>query len=151
MKKLLAEFKTFAIKGNMIDMAIGVIVGGAFSAIVNSIVTNIATPLIGILIGVDFRDWTIELPRIYGNAPPSVLGIGIFLNSIINFFVVGITLFAFLKAVNKFRKKQDETPPPAPPKPTAQEVLLTEIRDLLRESINIENISVSDNTSEINE
>ena len=133
MKKLLEEFKSFAIKGNMLDMAIGVIIGGAFNAIVTSIVTNIATPLIGILIGVDFREWVIELPRLYGNAPPSILGIGLFFNSIINFIVVAITVFIFMKTINKFRKKHEAPPPPPPPppEPSKQELLLTEIRDLL--------------------
>jgi len=132
LKKLLAEFKTFAIKGNMLDMAVGVIVGGAFSAIVTSIVNNIATPLIGILIGVDFREWVIVLPRLYGTAAPSVLGIGVFINSIINFVTVATTLFILVKALNKLRKKQENEPPPAPPKQSKEELLLTEIRDLLK-------------------
>ena len=131
MKKFLSEFKTFAIKGNMFDMAVGVIIGAAFSAIITSIVTNMAMPLIGILIGVDFKEWVIELPRLYGNAEPGTLGIGLFINSIINFFVVALTLFIFVKAFNKFRKKQEDAPP-APPEPTAEEKLLTEIRDLLK-------------------
>ena len=132
MKKLFEEFKTFAIKGNVLDMAVGVIIGGAFTAIVNSIVTNIAMPLIGILIGVDFKDWVIELPRPYGSAPPSVLGIGVFLNNIINFLVVAVTVFLFVKALNAFKKKQDAAPPP-PPKPSKEEELLIEIRDLLKQ------------------
>ena len=135
MRKFLIEFRTFAIKGNMLDMAVGVIVGGAFTAIVTSIVTNIATPLIGILIGVDFKDWVIELPRLYGNAAPPTLGIGLFINSIINFIVVAFTVFLFVKTLNKFRKKQDETPPP-PKEPSAEELLLTEIRDILKKDGN---------------
>ena len=132
MKKFFNEFKTFAIRGNMFDMAVGVIVGGAFTAIVTSIVTNIATPLIGILIGVDFKEWVITLPRLYGNAEPGTLGIGLFINSVINFIIVAFVVFLFVKALNKFRKKQEEAPPP-PPEPTTQERLLTEIRDLLKE------------------
>ena len=132
MRKFLSEFKTFAIKGNMFDMAVGVIIGAAFSAIITSIVTNMAMPLIGILIGVDFKDWVIELPRLYGNAEPGTLGIGLFINSIINFFVVALTLFLFIKAFNRFRKKQEDAPP-EPPEPTEQEKLLAEIRDLLKE------------------
>ena len=133
MKKILTEFKSFAIKGNMFDMAVGVIVGGAFSAVVTSIVTNIVTPLIGVIIGVDFKEWVIELPRLYGNAVPSVMNIGLFLNSIINFFTVSITIFLFVKAVNKLYKKQ-EAAQPAPPKPTKEEELLAEIRDILKNS-----------------
>jgi large conductance mechanosensitive channel len=130
-KKFLNEFKEFAIKGNMIDMAVGVIIGGAFSAFITSIVTNIATPLIGILIGVDFKEWAIVLPRLYGNAEPSTLGIGLFLNSIISFIIIALTVFLFVKALNAFRKKPP-VPPPPPPEPTKEELLLAEIRDILK-------------------
>lgn len=140
MKKFLNEFKTFAVKGNMIDMAVGVIIGGAFTAIVNSIVSNIATPLIGILIGVDFSAWEIKLPRLYGNAEPGTLGIGVFLNNVITFIIVALVVFLFVKALNKLRKKQESAPAePAPepePEPTKQELLLAEIRDLLKDSKN---------------
>ena len=137
LKKFLNEFKEFAIKGNMIDMAVGVIVGGAFSALINSIVGNIATPLIGILIGVDFKEWAIELPRLYGNAEPSTLGIGMFLNSIISFIIVAFVVFLFVKALNAFRKKP-QIPPPPPPEPTKEELLLAEIRDILRKQMSID-------------
>ena len=132
MKKIFKEFKTFAIKGNMLDLAVGVIVGAAFTAIVTSVVNNIAMPLIGILIGVDFSAWVIKLPRLYGNAEPGTLGIGLFINSIINFLVVAITVFIFVKTINKFRKKQ-ENEPTATPEPTNEERLLVEIRDILRQ------------------
>lgn len=131
MKKFFAEFKAFAIKGNMLDMAVGIVIGGAFTALVSAIVTNIVTPLIGILIGVDFKNWEIKLPRLYGNAEPGTLGIGIFINSVISFIIVAFTVFLFVKALNRFRRKPEETPP----EPTAQEVLLTEIRDLLKDRI----------------
>ena len=130
-KKFLNEFKEFAVKGNMIDMAVGVIVGGAFSALITSIVGNIATPLIGILIGVDFKEWAIKLPRLYGNAEPGTLGIGLFLNSLISFLIIAFTVFIFVKALNKFRKKP-APPPPEPPEPTNEELLLSEIRDILK-------------------
>jgi len=126
------EFKTFAVKGNMLDMAVGMIVGGAFTALVTSIVTHIATPLIGVLIGVDFSEWNIILPRLYGNAEPGTLAIGRFLNSVISFIIVAFVVFLFVKALNTFRKKEEEAP--KPPKPSAEEVLLTEIRDLLKEN-----------------
>ena len=132
MRKFLAEFKTFAIRGNMIDMTVGVIVGGAFSAIATSIVTNIATPLIGILIGVDFKEWVIVLPRLYGSAVPGTLNIGLFINSIVNFVVVAFTVFIFVKTLNKFRNKQDIAP--KTPEPTKEELLLTEIRDIIKEA-----------------
>jgi len=130
-KSFLHEFKTFALKGNMLDMAVGMIVGGAFTALVTSIVTHIATPLIGILIGVDFSEWTILLPRLYGNAEPGTLAIGKFLNSIISFVIVAFVVFLFVKALNTFRKKEEDKP--SPPKPSPEELLLTEIRDLLKE------------------
>jgi len=130
-KKFFDEFKTFAVKGNMLDMAVGVIVGGAFTALVTSVVTNVATPLIGILIGVDFSDWTIKLPHLYGTNEPGSLGIGIFLNSVISFIIVAFIMFLFVKAINSFNKKKEETP--TPPKPSAEELLLTEIRDLLKD------------------
>ena len=132
MKKFFHEFKEFAIKGNMIDMAVGMIVGGAFTALITSIVSNLATPLIGILIGVDLKAWEIELPRLYGNTEPSVLGIGLFLNNLISFLIVAFTVFLFVKALNAFRRRQEKEP--APPEPTKEELLLTEIRDILKES-----------------
>ena len=130
-RKFFNEFKTFAIKGNMIEMAVGIIVGGAFTALITSIVVNIATPLIGILIGVDFTAWSVELPRLYGNAEPSILNIGLFLNSIISFILIAFVVFLFVKALNKFRKKPEDPPPP-PPEPTNEELLLAEIRDILK-------------------
>jgi len=131
-KKFFHEFKAFAIKGNMIDMAVGIIVGGAFTALVTAIVTNLATPLIGILIGIDLKTLEIVLPRPYGNADPSILQIGLFINNLINFVIVAFTVFLFVKALNKFRNKQQEAP--APPEPTKEEKLLTEIRDILKDS-----------------
>jgi len=131
-KTFFNEFKTFAVKGNMLDMAVGMIVGGAFTALVTSIVSNIATPLLGILIGVDFSDWTIKLPHLYGNAVPGTLAIGVFLNSVISFIIVAFVVFLFVKALNSFRKRQDEEPPP-PPEPSAEERLLVEIRDILKD------------------
>jgi len=130
-KSFFNEFKTFAVKGNMLDMAVGMIVGGAFTALVSSIVSNLATPLIGVLIGVDFSEWTIILPKLYGNADPGTLAIGSFLNSVISFIVVAFVVFLFVKALNAFKKKEEESP--TPPKPTAEELLLTEIRDILKE------------------
>ena len=136
MKKFFNEFKTFAIKGNMLDMAVGMIVGGAFTALVTSIVSNVATPLIGILIGVDFSEWHIVLPRLYGNVDPSILYIGHFLNSIISFVIIAFVVFLFVKALNKFRHKTDIEP--ADPVLTNEEQLLTEIRDLLKELAKID-------------
>jgi len=131
-KSFFEEFKTFAVKGNMLDMAVGMIVGGAFTALVTSVVANLATPLLGMLVGVDFSAWSIKLPRLYGNAEPGTLAVGLFLNSVISFIVVAFVVFLFVKALNTFRRKQEEAPPP-PPVPTNEEVLLSEIRDILKE------------------
>ena len=131
-KTFFGEFKTFAVRGNMLDMAVGIIVGGAFTALVTSIVSNIATPLIGMLIGVDFSSLMIKLPRLYGNNEPGVLNVGLLLNSLVNFIVVAFVVFLFVKALNKFRRTQDAVPPP-PPAPTNEEQLLTDIRDILKE------------------
>ena len=131
MKKFFQEFKTFAIQGNMLDMAVGMIVGGAFTALVTSIVANVATPLIGILIGVDFSKWHVELPRLYGNAEPSILQVGLFLNSVISFFIIAFVVFLFVKALNKFRKTHNVEEYHEQLSNEAQ--LLTEIRDTLKE------------------
>ena len=131
LKNFFDEFKTFAVKGNMLDMAVGMIVGGAFTALVTSIVSNIATPLIGILIGVDFSSWTIALPHLYGNSEPGYIGIGTFLNNVISFIIVAFIVFLFVKAINAFNSREEEAP--APPKPSAEVLLLTEIRDLLKD------------------
>ncbi|MDR0490469.1 MAG: large-conductance mechanosensitive channel protein MscL [Oscillospiraceae bacterium] len=133
LKKFMHEFRSFAVKGNMIDMAVGIIVGGAFTALISSIVGHIATPLIGILIGVDFSTWKINLPRLYGNAVPGTLDIGEFLNSAISFIIVTFIVFLFVRGINRLRSTQ-EAAPPVPPKPTAEEKLLAEIRDLLKAS-----------------
>jgi len=140
-KIFLHEFREFAVKGNMFDLAVGILVGGAFSAVVNSVVTDLVTPLIGILIGVDFAEWSIALPKLYGNAKPGALAIGSFLNSVISFVVIAFIVFLFVKTINKFRDKQAELnklrnkqakTTPAPPAKTKEELLLTEIRDILK-------------------
>jgi len=137
-KSIFNEFKTFAVRGNMMDMAVGMIVGGAFTLLINSIVSNLATPLIGVLIGVDFSYWEIQLPHLYGNAEPGTLAIGTFLNNLISFIVIAFVVFLFVKMLNKLKKKQEETPT-EPPKPTNEELLLAEIRDILKEKNSSDN------------
>ena len=130
------EFKEFAIKGNMMDMAVGIIIGGAFTALVTSIINNLIMPLIGILIGVDFLTWEITLPRLYGSADPGTLAIGTFINSVISFIVIALIVFLFVRTMNRIRSRNEdataESPEPQPPEPTAEEKLLTEIRDILK-------------------
>ncbi len=126
------EFKEFAIRGNVVDLAIGVIIGGAFGKIVSSIVNDIIMPLIGIVVGnVDISSLALTIPSDISHAEPVVLKYGMFLQNIINFIIIVFCIFVFVKIINNFKKKAEETPA-TPPAPSAQEVLLTEIRDLLK-------------------
>lgn len=125
MKKFFEEFKAFALKGNVMDMAIGVIIGGAFTSIVNSLVNDIFTPLIGVLTGGwDFSNMMITV----GSANVMV---GNFINAVISFLIVAVCLFSLVKAMNKLIKKKEAEPAPAPA-PSEEVVLLSEIRDLLK-------------------
>jgi large conductance mechanosensitive channel len=133
MKKFLKEFKTFAIKGNVMDLAIAVIIGAAFSAIVSSVVKDIAMPIIGMLTGgVDFSTWTIALPNIFGQKESVPLSIGNFINTVVTFVIVALIIFLFIKLINAFKKKE-EAAPAMPAAPSNEELLLAEIRDLLKE------------------
>ena len=124
MKKFFSEFKTFIARGNVLDMAVGIIIGGAFTAIVSSLVADVFTPIINLLTGeLNFGEWVIHIGT-------SQLMIGNFLQSVINFLLTAFCLFLILRAVNRMRKKKEEAPA-APPAPSKEEVLLTEIRDLL--------------------
>ncbi len=132
-KKFMGEFKAFAIKGNAIDLAVGVIIGAAFSKIVASIVTDIVMPFVGMLMGgVDFKSWFIELPRFFDQPEPIKMNLGVFINTVIEFLIIAFVVFLFVKAVNRLKKKQDEQPA-APAAPTKEELLLAEIRDILKE------------------
>lgn len=127
MKKFFEEFKAFAMRGNVLDLAVGVIIGTAFSAITNSLINDILMPLIGIVVGeATFANLTLEI----GDA---VIHYGAFIQAIFNFIVMAFAVFCIVKLFNAMHKKKDEAPaaPPAPPEPTKEEVLLTEIRDLL--------------------
>lgn len=125
MKKFFQEFKEFAMRGNVLDMAVGVVVGSAFTAIVTSIVQNLLTPLLGLLIpDSTFAEWA-----------PGGFGIGAVINSIITFLITAFVVFLLVKGVNKLThlKKQEEPKEPEEPKAPTTEELLTEIRDLLKE------------------
>lgn len=127
MKKFLQEFKAFAMRGNVMDLAVGVIVGGAFSAITTSLINDIIMPFIGIFVSqASFADLTLQV----GGA---VITYGNFIQAVINFLIMALVVFCMVKAVNKLSRKKEETPPPPPPEPSAEERLLTEIRDLLKE------------------
>ncbi|HOS83427.1 MAG TPA: large-conductance mechanosensitive channel protein MscL [Bacteroidales bacterium] len=130
--KIIKEFKEFAMKGNVMDMAIGIIIGAAFGKIVSSIVTDIIMPPIGLLVGgVNFTDLKIILQDAIGDAPAVTLNYGNFIQVTFDFLIVAFAIFIVIKAMNSAKKKQIETPA-SPPAPSQEEVLLTEIRDLLK-------------------
>ncbi len=136
--KFLTEFKQFAVKGNAIDMAVGVIIGGAFGKIVSSVVNDLIMPPIGWLIGgVDFKDLKVDLP-VNPMAPEGAeavtINYGNFIQTTIDFIIIAFCVFLLVRAIMKFtKKKEEEAAAPAPPAPSAEETLLTEIRDLLKE------------------
>lgn len=134
--KILKEFKDFAMKGNVIDMAVGIIIGGAFGKIVSSIVSDVIMPPIGFLMGgVDFSDLQLVLKEAAGEIPAVTIKYGLFLNTVINFVIVAFSIFMMINALNRLKKKQEAAPAPvAPPKPTKEELLLSEIRDILKET-----------------
>lgn len=134
--KILQEFKEFAIKGNMFDMAVGVIIGGAFKSLVDSLTNNIIMPVISVFTGnVNFSQWKIALGTkvVDGEEVANELLYGDFISAIINFLIMAFVVFLMVKAINRLRDlgKKDEEPA-APPEPTKEEKLLTEIRDLLK-------------------
>ena len=129
---MLKEFKTFAMKGNVLDMAIGIIIGGAFGKIVSSMVADVIMPPLGLLIGgVSFTDLSLTLKEAAGDAPAVVLKYGQFLQYVFDFIIVAFAIFMLVKAVNRFKAKE-EAAPAKPAEPPAQEKLLAEIRDLLK-------------------
>ena len=132
MKGLLEEFRTFAMRGNVIDLAVAVVIGAAFGKIVSSLVDNIIMPIVGVLTGgVDFSDLAITLREATETDPAVTLGYGMFINSIITFTIVAFAIFMVIKAMNKLQRKKEKEPA-KPPKPSKEEELLTEIRDLLK-------------------
>lgn len=133
--KLLSEFKAFAIKGNMIDMAVGIIVGAAFGKIITSLVNDIIMPPIGVLLGgVDFKDLAVILKDAVGETPAVTLNYGNFIQVVIDFLIVAWAIFMVVKAIAIAKKKEDAAPAPEPPAPGKEEVLLSEIRDILKKS-----------------
>ena len=130
---MMQEFKEFAVKGNVVDMAVGIIIGGAFGKIVSSFVADVIMPPIGLLIGgVNFTDLAVTLKEAAGDAPAVMLNYGKFIQSMVDFTIIAFAIFLAVKAINSLKKKEEEAPK-APPKPSKEEVLLTEIRDLLKE------------------
>ena len=135
MKKFFAEFREFAMRGNVLDMAVGVILGGAFGKITTSLVNDVFMPLIGLLIGgVDLGKLNIVLKAATETTESVTLGIGTFLSTIIDFVLVAFVIFLMVKTINRFhRKKEEEAPAEEEPAGPTTEELLTEIRDLLKD------------------
>jgi large conductance mechanosensitive channel len=130
--KLVDEFKAFAMKGNVVDMAVGIIIGAAFGKIIASMVSDVLMPPLGLLIGgVTFTDLKFVMKAAVGDNPAVTLNYGNFLQVVFDFLIVAFVVFMMIKAMNATRKKQ-VPPPPPPPAPSKEEILLTEIRDLLK-------------------
>ena len=145
MKKFFDEFKTFAMRGNVIDLAVGVVIGGAFGKITTSIVNDIIMPVIGVLTGgLNFGDWKIVLKQAILDAegaiatPEVAITFGNTIAVILDFIIIAFAVFCLVKGINSMHRKKEEEPAPEPepepiPEPSAEEKLLTEIRDLLKE------------------
>jgi large conductance mechanosensitive channel len=129
---MLQEFRDFAVRGNVVDMAVGIIIGAAFGKITTSLVNDVMMPPLGMMLGgVDFSDKAIVLRAASGADPGIAVKYGIFVNTLIDFAIVALAVFLLVKAINSLRKEQAAAPAP-PPAPTREEILLTEIRDALR-------------------
>lgn len=141
MKQFFHEFKEFISKGNVLGLAVGVIIGGAFSTITTSLTNDIIMPIVSIFLGgVDFSSMSVALPTFYPlaeDAVPNTLNYGSFISAVINFLILALVVFCIVKAVNRVMdsvKKKEEAAPPPPPEPSNEEKLLAEIRDLLKEN-----------------
>ena len=143
MKKFFEDFKAFAMRGNVIDMAVGVIIGGAFGKISTSLVNDIIMPAVSMLVGgINFSDWKIVLKQavldvdgVTELSPAVCINYGTFLSTILDFLIIAFAVFCLIRFLNNLHRKKEEAPaaPPAPPEPSAEEKLLTEIRDLLKD------------------
>ncbi|HBG08571.1 MAG: large-conductance mechanosensitive channel protein MscL [Limnochordia bacterium] len=132
------DFKKFALKGNVVDMAVGVIVGGAFGKIVTSLVNDVIMPILGLLVGrIDLSSLKLVLRQGSDTAAELSLTYGAFLQNVLDFLIISFSIFMAIRMINKLRKTEEEAPPApaAPPEPSAEEKLLSEIRDLLKEQV----------------
>jgi large conductance mechanosensitive channel len=130
---MIKEFKEFAVKGNAVDMAVGIIIGAAFGKVVSSLVEDVIMPPLGVLIGgVDFSDLAVTVKAATAEAPAVLVKYGAFIQTIIDFIIIAFAIFMVVKMINRL-KRHEEAAPSAPATPPAEQVLLTEIRDLLRD------------------
>lgn len=128
----LTEFKRFSLKGNVVDMAVGIIIGVAFGKVIASLVKDIIMPPIGVLIGgVEFSSLVYIVQEAQGDIAAVTIKYGLFIQSIVDFIIITLAIFVAIKAMNSLKKKEEEAPKP-PPKPSNEEVLLSEIKDLLK-------------------
>ncbi|NNK04195.1 MAG: large-conductance mechanosensitive channel protein MscL [Xanthomonadales bacterium] len=129
---MMSEFKDFAMRGNVVDMAVGIVIGGAFGKIVSSFVNDVLMPPIGMMMGgVDFSDLSVVLQEAAGDVAAVTLNYGSFIQTVVDFIIIAFAIFMVIKAMNNMKKKEEEAPA-APPKPSAEVELLTEIRDSLK-------------------
>jgi len=130
---MLQEFKSFAMRGNVVDMAVGIVIGGAFGKIVSSFVADVIMPPIGILVGgVDFSKLAIIIQEAVGDTAAVTINYGKFIQTVIDFLIIVFAIFIVIKGMNSLKKKEEEAPA-EPPKPSKEEILLTEIRDALQQ------------------
>jgi large conductance mechanosensitive channel len=129
---MMSEFRDFAMRGNVVDMAVGIVIGGAFGKIVSSFVNDVLMPPIGLALGgVDFSDLALTLKEASGEVAAVTLNYGAFIQTVVDFIIIAFAIFMVIKAMNNLKKKEEAAPPP-PPKPSEEVTLLTEIRDLMK-------------------
>ncbi len=129
---MMTEFREFAMRGNVVDMAVGIVIGGAFGKIVTSFVNDVLMPPIGLAVGgVDFSELSVVLKEAAGEAEAVTLNYGAFIQTVVDFIIIAFAIFMVIRAMNSMKRKEEEAPA-EPPKPSKEEVLLTEIRDELR-------------------
>ena len=138
MRQFLAEFKKFALKGNVLDMAVGVVIGGAFSKIVTSLVNDIIMPIMGVITGrINVAQLRLVIRPASENGAELAIGYGNFIQTTVDFLIIGMSIFVAIRLINRFHRKEEDkaeqAAPPPPPPPTKEELLLAEIRDILRE------------------
>jgi large conductance mechanosensitive channel len=134
-KSMFQEFKKFALKGNVLDLAVGVIIGGAFGKIVTSLVNDIIMPLLGVVLGqVNLKHLKWQIREAVGETPELAVLYGAFLQNVLDFLIISASVYIFIRIINSLKKKEEEKPA-GPPKPTKEEELLTEIRDLLKSKV----------------
>ena len=130
---MMSEFRSFAMRGNVMDMAVGIIIGGAFGKIISSFVNDVLMLPIGVMLGgVEFSSLSATLVEASGEVAAVTLNYGSFIQAVVDFLIIALVIFMMIRAMNSMKKKE-EAAPAAPPKPSAEETLLTEIRDLMKQ------------------